>query len=152
MDFEIILWVVVAALAFVGELFTISLFLLFFALGAAVALVISLSGAGIVAQIVGFVVTSLLSLVVLRPLLASRLSLRGGERYVSRAVITGKSGIVTNAIEPGASGMVRIGDGEFWTARSVYPDQRIEAGSRVRVLDTDGVTALVESMEVEKGG
>lgn len=152
MDFEIILWAVVATLAFVGELLSISFFLLFFALGATVALVIALLGAGIVAQIVGFVVASLLSLVVLRPVLTSRLSLRGGERYVSRAVITGKGGIVTNAIEPGASGMVRIGDGEFWTARSVYPDQRIEAGSRVRVLDTDGLTALVESMEVEKGG
>ncbi len=83
------------------------------------ALVIALSGAGIVAQIVGFVVTSLLSIIVLRPVLTSRLSMRDGERYVSRAVITGKSGIVTNAIEPGASGIVRIGDGEFWTARSV---------------------------------
>jgi membrane protein implicated in regulation of membrane protease activity len=152
LDFEVVLWAVVVALAFVGELLSISFFLLFFALGAAVALVVTLSGAGVVAQIVGFVVTSLLSLVVLRPVLTTRLSLRGGERYESRAVITGKSGIVTNTIEPGASGMVRIGDGEFWTARSVYPDQRIEAGSRVRVLDTDGLTALVESMEVEKGG
>jgi membrane protein implicated in regulation of membrane protease activity len=152
LDFEFALWAVVAALAFVGELVSISFFLIFVALGAAVALVIALSGAGIVAQIVGFVVTSLLSLVILRPVLASRLSSRGGERYVSRVVITGRSGIVTNTIEPGASGMVRIGDGEFWTARSVYPDQRIEAGSRVRVLDTDGLAALVESMEVEKGG
>jgi len=47
---------------------------------------------------------------------------------------------------------VRIGDGEFWTARAMYPNQRIEAGSRVRVLDSDGLAALVESMEVEKGG
>ena len=78
--------------------------------------------------------------------------MRGGERYVSRPLITGKSGIVTNTIEPGASGMVRIGDGEFWTARSVYLDQRIEVGSRVRVLDTDGLAALVESIEAEKGG
>ncbi len=34
----------------------------------------------------------------------------------------------------------------------MYPNQRIEVGSRVRVLDSDGLTALVESMEVEKGG
>jgi membrane protein implicated in regulation of membrane protease activity len=102
LDFEIILWAAVATLAFVEELLSISFFLLFFALGATVALVIALSGGGIVAQIVGFVVTSLLSLIVLRPVLTSRLSRRGGERYVSRAVITGKSGIVTNAIEPGA--------------------------------------------------
>lgn len=149
---EITFWAVLAALAFVGELVSVSFFLLFFALGASVALLVALSGAGIVAQVVGFVVASLVSLVVLRPVLLHRISLRGGEPYVSRAGITGKSGIVTNDIEPGGSGMVRIGDGEFWTARAVYPNQKLEAGSRVRVLDTDGLTALVESMEVEKGG
>ncbi|MCA1738663.1 MAG: NfeD family protein [Actinobacteria bacterium] len=151
-DSETIFWAILAALAFVGEILSVSFFLLFFALGAAVALVAALLGAGIVAQALGFVAASLLSLVVLRPVLLHRISLGGGERYVSRAGITGKSGIVTNAIEPGASGMVRIGDGEFWTARAVYPSQKIEAGSRVRVLDTDGLTALVESMEIEKGG
>jgi len=149
---EIIFWAVVATLAFVGELLSFSFFMLFFALGAAVALVVALSGFGIVAQAVGFVAASLLSLVVLRPVLLSKVSLRGSERYVSPAGITGKSGVITNVIEPGMSGMVRIGDGEFWTARAMYPNQRIEAGSRVRVLDSDGLTALVESMEVEKGG
>jgi membrane protein implicated in regulation of membrane protease activity len=151
-DAETIFWVVVTALAFIGELLSVSFFLLFFALGAAVALVVALSGAGIVAQVVGFVVASLLSLVVLRPVLLHRVFLGGGERYVSRAGIMGKSGIVTNAIEPGASGMVRVGDGEFWTARTAYTSQRIEVGSRVRVLDTDGLTALVEIMGIEEGG
>ncbi len=149
---EIIFWAVVATLAFVGELLSFSFFMLFFALGAAVALVVALSGFGIVAQAVGFGAASLLSLGVLRPVLLSKVSLRGSERYVSPAGITGKSGVITNVIEPGMSGMVRIGDGEFWTARAMYPNQRIEAGSRVRVLDSDGLTALVESMEVEKGG
>ncbi|MDQ4062718.1 MAG: NfeD family protein [Actinomycetota bacterium] len=149
---EIIFWAVVATLAFVGELLSFSFFMLFFALGAAVALVVALLGSGIVAQVVSFVAASLLSLVVLRPVLLSKVSLRGSERYVSPAGITGKSGVVTNAIEPGASGMAWIGDGEFWTARAMCSNQRIEAGSRVRVLDSDGLTALVESMEVEKGG
>lgn len=152
---EIIFWAVVATLAFVGEILSFSFFMLFFALGAAVALLVALLGSGIVAQVVSFVAASLLSLVVLRPVLLSKVSLRGSERYVSPASITGKSGVLTNAInaiEPGASGMVRIGDGEFWTARAMCSNQRIEAGSRVRVLDSDGLTALVESMEVEKGG
>src|SRR5215208_1920305 len=80
LELEIILWAAVATLAFVGELLSISFFLLFFALGATVALVIALSGAGIGAQIMGFVFTSLLSIIVLRPVLTSRLSMRGGER------------------------------------------------------------------------
>ncbi len=44
-DLETIFWAVVAALAFVGELLSVSFFLLFFALGAAVALVAALLGA-----------------------------------------------------------------------------------------------------------
>lgn len=152
MDFEILLWAILAALAFVGEILTVSFFLLFFALGAVVALVVALSGAGIAAQVVGFAAASLLSLLALRPVLSSRLHLHGGERYVSPAGISGKSGVVTGAIEPGGSGTVRVGDGEFWTARALHSNIKIEAGSRVRVLDVDGVTALVESMEVERGG
>jgi membrane protein implicated in regulation of membrane protease activity len=80
-----------------------------------------------------------------------RISFRASEQYEGRGSIAGKSGIVTNAIEPGGSGTVRIGSGEFWTARSVYPEQGIQAGARVRVLDTDGVTALVEAVGIEEG-
>jgi membrane-bound ClpP family serine protease len=43
--------------------------------------------------------------------------------------------------------MVRVGRGEFWTARSLYPDEKIERGTKVRVLDTDGLTALVDTVE-----
>ena len=38
LDWEIIFWVALAALAFVGELLTVSFFLLFFSLGAVVGL------------------------------------------------------------------------------------------------------------------
>ena len=48
--------------------------------------------------------------------------------------------------------MVRIGSAEFWTARAVYPEQRIESGTRVRVLGTDGITALVEAVGIEGEG
>jgi hypothetical protein len=33
----------------------------------------------------------------------------------------------------------------------LYPERGIEAGTRVRVLDTDGITALVEAVEIEEG-
>ena len=150
-NLDIIFWAVLAAVAFAGELLSVSFFLLFFSLGAVVALVMAFLGLGPVAQAIGFVAASVLSMAVLRPTLVHRISFRGSERYVGRGSIAGKSGVVTDAIEPGGSGMVRIGSGEFWTARSVYPEQGIEAGTRVRVLDTDGITALVEAVEIEEG-
>jgi membrane protein implicated in regulation of membrane protease activity len=150
-NLDIIFWAVLAALAFAGELLTVSFFLLFFSLGALVGLVMALIGLGPVVQAIGFVVASVLSMAVLRPALMHRISFRGSERYVGRGSIAGKSGVVTDAIEPGASGTVRIGSGEFWTARAIYPDQRIDSGTRVRVLDTDGITALVEAVGIEEG-
>lgn len=147
----IIFWAVLAALAFVGELLSVSFFLLFFSLGALVGLLLAAIGAGVVAQVLGFVAASVLSMLVLRPALMHRISFRSSEPYFTRGGITGRSGVVTSAIEPGGSGTVRIGSGEFWTARALYPEQGIEPGTRVRVLDTDGVTALVEALSIEEG-
>jgi membrane protein implicated in regulation of membrane protease activity len=150
-NLDIIFWAVLAALAFVGELLSVSFFLLFFSFGALVGLAVAFLGLGPVAQAIGFIAASVLSMAVLRPALMHRISFRGSEQYQSRNSITGRSGIVTTSIEPGGSGTVRIGSGEFWTARAVYPKQRIESGTRVRVLDTDGITALVEVVEIEEG-
>lgn len=143
---DVVVWAVVAALAFVGEILTVSFFMLFFAVGAVVALVLALLDFGLASQVGGFVAASLLSMVVLRPTLMHRISFRGSEAYEPRGGIVGKSGVATSVIEPDGSGMVRVGSGEFWTARSL-PGRRIEPGSRVRVLDTDGLTALVEAVE-----
>jgi membrane protein implicated in regulation of membrane protease activity len=150
-NLDIVFWAVLAVLAFVGELLTVSFFLLFLSLGALAGLTLAALDLGIAAQAIGFVAASALSMAVLRPPLMHRISFRGSERYESRNAVTGRSGVVTDAIEPGGSGTVRIGSGDFWTARSVYPEQGIEAGTRVRVLDTDGVTALVEAVGIEEG-
>lgn len=150
MDWEVVFWALLAALALVGELLTVSFFLSFFSVGAVVAMLAALAGFGIGVQIFGFIVASVLSIVALRPLFQRRLAL-GGERYVGGPKITGASAVVTEAIEPGGKGTVRVGNGEFWTARALYDRGRIEEGSRVRVLDTDGLTALVEVSENGEG-
>ncbi len=145
LDLDIIFWAVLAALAFAGELLSVSFFLLFFSLGAVVALVLAFAGFGLAAQAVGFIAASVLSMVVLRPALLNRLALRSGEGYAGHRGITGESAVVMEAIESGGKGTVRVGSGEFWTARSLHPGERIEKGTRVRVLDTDGLTALVDT-------
>lgn len=149
---EVVFWGILAGLAFIGELLSISFFLLFFSLGAVVALGIALAGLGITAQAIGFVGATALSMAVLRPALLNKLAIGTGEGYLEAGGVTGRSGIIMELIEPGGSGTVRIGSGEFWTARSLSPGERIEAGSRVRVLDTDGLTAIVEVVAVEEGG
>jgi membrane protein implicated in regulation of membrane protease activity len=150
-NLDIVFWAALALLAFVGELLTVSFFLLFLSSGALVGLILASLDFGIAVQAVGFVAASALSMAVLRPALMHRISFRGSERYESRDSVTGKSGVVTDRIEPGGSGTVRIGSGDFWSARSLYPGEGIEPGTRVRVLDTDGITALVEAVGIEEG-
>jgi membrane protein implicated in regulation of membrane protease activity len=149
-SWEIIFWAVLAALAFVGEVLTVSFFLLFFSLGAVVGLVAAMLGLGITVQAVAFVAASLLSMAVLRPALLNRLALGSGEGYRRHRGITGESAVVTEEIEAGGKGMVRVGSGEFWTARSLHPDEKIVPGTRVRVLDTDGLTALVDTGQIQE--
>jgi membrane protein implicated in regulation of membrane protease activity len=145
-NWEIVFWAVLAALAFIGELLTVSFFLLFFSLGAVVGLLAAVLDFGITVQAVGFVAASGLSMVILRPAFLNRLALRAGEGYTGHRGITGESAVVTEEIEAGGKGMVRVGSGEFWTARSLHPGEKIERGTRVRVLDTDGLTALVDTV------
>lgn len=150
-NLDVILWAIVAALTFAGELLTVSFFLLFFAFGALVGLIVAFAGFGVTAQVIGFIAASVLSMVVLRPALLNRLALAGSEPYVGPGKIEGRKAVVTDPIEPGETGMVRVGNGEFWTARTMYTGGRLESGARVRVLDTDGLTALVEPLEHREG-
>ena len=147
---EIIFWIAATVAAVVGEVLTTSFFLVFFALGATVALGLAVLGFGLPVQIAGFVVASAVSLALLRPTVVHRLSLGSSERYERRGGLAGRSATVTAAIEPGGSGQVEVGGGEYWSARSAYGDQRIEKGARVRVLHTDGLTVLVEPVEADE--
>ena len=140
-----------AGLAFAGELLSVSFFLLFFSFGAVVALAMAFAGFGLTVQAIGFIGASILSMVVLRPALLNRLSLRGGEGYAGHRGITGESAVVTEPIEAGGRGTVRVGSGEFWTARAMYSGEGIGEGAKVRVLGIDGLTALVEPVETEGG-
>jgi membrane protein implicated in regulation of membrane protease activity len=149
-SWEIVFWAALAALAFIGEVLTVSFFLLFISLGAVVGLLAAMFHLPIAIQAVGFIAASGLSIAVLRPALLNRLSLRSGEGYVAHRGITGESAVVTQEIEAGGKGMVRVGSGEFWTARSLYPGEKIERGTRVRVLDIDGLTALVDIVHTKE--
>jgi membrane protein implicated in regulation of membrane protease activity len=134
---------VIAACAFgIGEMLTTSFFLAPFALGAAVAAVVSVAGAGSLPAWIVFVVASLLTLGVVRPIAISHVRTPPQIRTGAAAMI-GKTGIVLERIANDEGvGCIKV-DGEVWTARSLDDDQVIEPGRRVQIVDIRGATALV---------
>jgi inner membrane protein len=57
-NMDIVFWAVLAALAFAGELLSVSFFLLFFSLGALVSLLMAFLGLGVGLQVAGFIFAS----------------------------------------------------------------------------------------------
>ncbi len=59
------------------------------------------------------------------------------------AALVGRPAVVIERIANGEGvGCVKI-DGHVWTARSLFEDEVIEAGTRVDVVEIRGATALV---------
>jgi membrane protein implicated in regulation of membrane protease activity len=137
-----ILWVIAACGFGIGEMLTSGFFLAPFAVGAAIAAVLDLAGAGGLGSWIAFVAVSLLSLLVLRPI-ALRHVRTPPQIRTGTAALVGKQGIVLERIanDEGA-GCVKI-DGEVWTARAYDDDEVIDKGARVHIVEIRGATALV---------
>jgi membrane protein implicated in regulation of membrane protease activity len=137
-----VLWLIAAAVFGIGEMLTTSFFLAPFAVGAGVAAGVDVLGAGALASWIAFVLVSLLTLAILRPIARAHMRTPPQIRTGTAALI-GKHAIVLERIENMEGvGCVKI-DGEVWTARALDDDEVIERGTRVLVVDIKGATALV---------
>lgn len=142
MDFDWQIWIAVAVVLAVLEIFTATFFVLWFAVGAAVIGVLALvvPGLGPAAQIIGWVVlSSLIALVWLRFFRNRR-----PETRWSVDEVLGEVGLLTVAVAPFQKGRVRfqkpILGAEEWAC---VADQAISAGTRVRLVKVEGGTVRV---------
>ena len=136
-----VLWVVAAIALAVGEVLTPGLFFLGpVALAAAAAALAALLGAGTVGALIVFIVGSLASLGVLRPIARRHVRLPALSRTGTDALV-GRKALVTRRVDA-HGGRVRIG-GEEWTARAYLDGQSYAEGSTVDVIQIEGATALV---------
>ena len=139
------LWSIAAVLLLVAEMFTGGFWLMCVAIGCAAAGVVGLIPlAGPVTQTIVFAAASLLSLLGLRPALARRF-LVSGSRELRTGVdaLRGKTGYVTERIEPGHRGGRVMIEGEDWRGMAL-DDSVLEPGTRVMVIEVDGTTLKVE--------
>ena len=138
-----IIWLVAACVLGVGEMHQGGFYLAPFALGAALAAVVSLLGVGAGLGAVVFLLSSGIVFATLRPVARRHRRIPPAIR-TGAAALVGKPAIVLERIANDEGvGCVKIDGGEVWTARSYDQDEVIDAGERVEVVEIRGATALV---------
>jgi membrane protein implicated in regulation of membrane protease activity len=139
-----VVWVVLAVVLGVAEVFTLTAALGLLGVAALVTAGFAAIGLPIPIQLLAFAALSVAGLTVLRPIARRQVQQIQLQRFgVDRLV--GRTALVVKEVS-GHDGLVRIG-GEEWTARSMDESQVIPAGETVNVLQIDGATAIVYPRE-----
>jgi membrane protein implicated in regulation of membrane protease activity len=135
------LWLILALVSGIVEILLPALVFLFVALAALLTAGVAWLGFSTTVQVASFAVSSLLLLLLVRPLLA--LKRFGGKGVPSRTEeLVGKLGHVTEAIDPArGTGRVSVA-GDDWAARSASP---LSAGAEIRVDGADGIVLIVSA-------
>ena len=137
------IWLAIAMLLGVLELFSLELVLLMLAAGALVGMVLDLVGVGVPLQIIGAAATSVAMLALVRPGMVKRLH-SGPDLKQGHEALVGEEGFTVAEITD-RGGQVKIG-GEVWTARPYDETAVIPVGARVRVFEIRGATAYVDEI------
>lgn len=137
-----VIWLILAAVLLLFEMFTLTFYLLWLCIGAAVAGVVALVAPDAIALqvITGCVVA--MGLTIFTKPLSKRI--RNGKGFEDTGVeLIGKQGIVVESIEPGKYGIVKVG-GDTWSATSL---QSLRANEKVRVLERNSTILEVGRWE-----
>lgn len=136
-----IFWFILFIVMLVVEFLTAGLVSIWFAFGALCTMLIAYLTDILVIQIASFIIISILTLILTKPLI-KKFKVFDVQQTNSDRVI-GKIADVTKDITPNNFGEVKI-FGNYWTAIS---EEKIKAGTKVRVKSIDGVKLIVEKEE-----
>ena len=134
------IWLVIAAIMALAEVFTLTLVTVWFVVGGLAAFAAAFFGASTVVQIIVFAVVSVVCLVLFRPLVLKHRNI--GEANESSPV--GSTGIVVERIPGGRElGRVETDDHMSWAALSA-DGLALEVGAKVNVVGQESIKLIVE--------
>ena len=136
-----ILWLIVAGFFFILEIATTGFLAMWLGVAGLITLALSFFVDNVVIQIVVFVISSVVLILLTKPLV---------KKFIDKKTIPtntdslmGKEGIVIQTID----NIKSVGQGEVWSAKSFDDDKIIEKGTQVVVKDISGVKLVVEESE-----
>lgn len=143
-----VVWLAAMIVLLVVEGIVPGLVSIWFALGALAALISAMLGAPIWLQIVWFLLVSVVSLALTRPL--AKKYVNGRAQPTNADTCIGKEGVVTEDIDNiQGTGAVAVG-GKVWTARALNDGLRIETGDVVKIIRIEGVKVIVALNETNQ--
>ena len=135
------IWIAVAVILGVAELFTGTLVLAMVAAGAALAAAGAAFGAPLWIQAILFGAGSAASIWGLRPFLKQALDSSGRDHPMGTRALEGNEALVLEQVDANG-GLVEI-SGDNWTAYPLEPAQVLEPGEYVTVVEIKGATVIV---------
>jgi membrane protein implicated in regulation of membrane protease activity len=136
-------WLIAAIVLVILEIMTAGFGVICFAIGAALAALVSGLGGSLTWQVVVFVVVSLLAFIFLRPVVMRFLDRKSKDVKTNAEAIIGRKGIVSECIDASQhTGRVAV-DGDDWKAVS-EDGSVIEKGADVEIIKLDSIIVTVK--------
>ena len=136
------IWVALTIIFALVEVFTLSLYTIWFAIAALIMVFVSLLNISVPFQILIFLAFSAMLLFITRPLAVKKFKL--GKEKTNVDSLIGMHAIVTKAIGEFERGEVKL-NGQIWSARSEN-NSEIAQGTKCEVVRIEGVFAIVRPL------
>lgn len=142
------IWLIIAGVCLIIEIFTTGFLIFWFSIGALITMITSFFTSNIIIQTAVFVISSTILIFATKPFIKKFIK---DEDTIKTNVysIIGKTGIVTQEINPIQSkGQIKVA-GETWSATS-KDENLILKDSEVKVLEIQGVKLIVSPTKIAK--
>ena len=137
------IWLIISGIFFVAEIITTGFLVFWFGVGALFAMMVSIFFDSIFIQTLVFIIVSVIFMIFTRPLVNKMISIRDTMPTNIYNIIKKEGYVMEDINNTDYSGKVKI-NGELWSAISDTP---LKTGTKIRVIEVDGVKLKVEPIK-----
>ena len=139
------IWLIIAGVCLVIEIMTVGFLVFWFAIGALLAMIVSLFTKNLIIQTSVFVISSAILIFATKPFVKKFANNKNAIKTNLYSSV-GKIGVVTKDIDSLHSlGQIKV-DGEVWSAVGMN-DMNIPQGTKVEIKEIKGVKAIVSPIQ-----
>ncbi len=140
------IWLLVAAVFVIIEIFTSGFAVACFSVGCVFSAILAACDLSVTWQVVAFAIGTFLAFIFIRPFVMKIIDKKTNDNNIKTNMdnIIGKTAVVTERIEEGGYGRVKI-DGDDWKART-DDGTMVDVGERVQILSYESIVLTVKKL------